>query len=243
VIKRAQLLGTTLLSISAIAAGCSSDNVLGLGVAGGTGDVDSTKTATVRVANATDVSIDVARGNRAVGAGNAALVFGASSECVATGAANPDVVVRAAGSVTSLAALSAPLLAGRSYTVVAYTDALNAMQLVTVQNGFVPAAGRAGLAVVNATLGGAYDVFVTAPGASLGSVPPVLANVGPGLASAFVNVDATSPRQVRIAQNGAAVADLDLGNVTFVSGQNTTLVIAQPVGQSLALRGFLVAGC
>jgi hypothetical protein len=58
-----------------------------------------------------------------------------------------------------------------------------------------------------------------------------------------VNVDAATPQQVRIAQNGAVVADLDLGNVTFVSGQNTTLVIAQPVGQSLAVRGFLVADC
>jgi hypothetical protein len=233
----------TLLSASAIVAGCSSDNVLGLGVAGGNGNTDSTASATVRVANATDAIVDVARGTRSAGAGNAALVFGASSSCIATPATSPDVVVRASGSVAPLASLTTPLLVGRSYTVVAFADALGATQLVTVENGFTPASGQAGLAVVNATSGVAYDVFVTAPGASLAASTPAVANVAPGLASAFVNVDATTPQQVRIAQNGAVVADLDLGNVAFVSGQNTTLVIAQPVGQSPAVRGFLVAGC
>lgn len=240
---RARLLVATLLSTSATIAACSSDNVLGLGVAGGNGNVDSTNVATVRVANATDVSLDVARGNAAASAENAALIFGASSGCIATGATSPDVVVRASGSVTSLASLTTPLLAGGSYTVVAYTDALNAMQLLSVENSFTPASGQAGLAVVNATLGVAYDVYVTTPGASLEDATPTVAAVGPGLRSAFVNVAATTPQQVRIAQNGAAIADLDLGNVTFVSGQNTTLVIAQPVGQSLAVRAFLVTGC
>jgi hypothetical protein len=240
---RARFIAAILLSSSVGMAGCSSDNVLGLGVAGGNGDGDGTGTATVRVANATDATIDVARGNGAAGAGNAALVFGAASTCIATTAASPDVVVRAAGSAGSLASLTAPLLVGRSYTVVAYTDALNATQLVTVQNDFTPASGQAGLVVVNTTLGLSYDIFVTAPGASLGGATPTVASVGPGLTSAFVTVDATTPQQVRIAQSGATVADLDLGNVAFVSGQNTTLVIAQPVGQSLAVRGFLVAEC
>jgi hypothetical protein len=243
VIMRAPRLIATLLSTSVIVAGCSSDNVLGLGVAGGDGNTDTTATATVRVVNATDATVDVARSNRSAGAGNAALVFGASSSCIATPATSPDVVVRASGSVTPLASLTTPLLVGRSYTVVAYTDGLSATQLVTVVNGFTPASGQAGLAVVNATLGVSYDVFVTAPGAALAGATPAVANVAPGLASAFVNVDATTPQQVRIAQNGAVVADLDLGNVTFVSGQNTTLVIAQPVGQSLAVQGFIVAGC
>jgi len=238
---RARLIAAILLSSAVGLAGCSSDNVLGLGVAGGDGN--GTGTATVRVANATDASIDVARGNGAVGAGNASLIFGAASACIATDAASPDVVVRAAGSLASLASLTTPLLAGRSYTVVAYTDALTATQLVSVANDFTPASGQAGLVVVNTTLGVSYDVFVTTSGASLAGATPAVANVGPGLASAFVNVDATSPQQVRIAQSGTVVADLDLGRVAFVSGRNTTLVIAQPVGQSLAVRGFLVAEC
>jgi hypothetical protein len=243
VIMRAHLLVATLLSTSVTIAACSSDNVLGLGVAGGNGDVDSTSSATVRVANATDLSIDVARGNASLGAGNAALGFGRASTCISTASASPDVVVRASGSVTPLAILSTPLLVGRSYTVVAFTDATNAVQLVSVERGFAPASGQAGLAVVNTTLGVAYDVFVTAPGASLAGVTPTVANVGTGLASSVVNVDATSPQQLRIAQNGAAVADLDLGNETFVPGQSMTLVIAQPAGQSLAVRAFLVAEC
>jgi hypothetical protein len=243
VIMRPHLLVATLLSTSLTIAACSSDNVLGLGVAGGDGNVDSTNSATVRVANATDLSIDVARGNASAGAGNAALGFGRSSTCISTASASSDVVVRASGSVTPLAILSTPLLVGRSYTVVAFTDAANAVQLVSVERSFAPASGQAGLAVVNTTLGVAYDVFVTAPGASLVGVTPTVANVGPGLASTFVNVDATSPRQVQIAQNGATVADLDLGNVTFVPGQSMTLVIAQPAGQSLAVRAFLVAEC
>jgi hypothetical protein len=240
---RARLITAILLSSSVGIAGCSSDNVLGLGVARGNGDGDGTGTATVRVANATDATIDVARGNGAAGAGNVALIFGAASTCIATPAASPDVVVRAAGSAGSIASLTSPLLVGGSYVVVAYTDALNAMQLLSVENSFTPASGQAGLAVVNATLGVAYDVYVTTPGASLEDVTPTVAAVGPGLGSAFVNVAATTPQQVRVAQNGAAVADLDLGNLTFVSGQNTTLVIAQPVGQSLAVRAFLVTGC
>jgi hypothetical protein len=240
---RARLITAILLSSSVGIAGCSSDNVLGLGVAGGNGDGDGTGTATVRVANATDATIDVARGNGAAGAGNVALIFGAASTCIATPAASPDVVVRAAGSAGSLASLTTPLLVGRSYTVVAYTDALNATQLVTVQRDFAPASGQAGLVVVNTALGLSYDVFVTAPGASLAGATPTVASVGPGLTSAFVNVDAATPQQVRITQSGATVAELDLGNVAFVSGQNTALVIAQPVGQSLAVRGFLVADC
>lgn len=229
-----------LLVASAVLAACSSDNTLGLGV-GGAGTDTSTK-ARVRIANATATDLDVLTGGT-VGTGNGALAFGEASSCILTNPASPDLQIAAAGTTTSVAPFDVALQAGRRYTVVAYRDALGATRLLAVANLFSPANGQAGLAVANAdgTLGGTYDVYVTAPGA-LPATAPTIASVAPGATSAFVNVDASATRQVRVTAAGSAVVLLDVGTVAFVPGQLTTLVLGSTVGD-VAPRAFLVAGC
>jgi hypothetical protein len=229
---------TALLATSLLLAACSSDNVLGLGGGG----ADTSTKAKVRIANATATDLDVVTGT-AVAAGNGALGFGEASSCIVTTPATPDLAITQAGTSTSVTPFDVTLQAGRSYTVVAYRDVLGATRLLSVTNQFIPGSGQAGLAVANAdaTLGGTYDVYVTASG-PLAGIAPTVASVAPGTTSGFVDVDASATRQVRLTSAGSTVVLVDVGTVAFVPGQITTLVIGSTVGD-VAPRAFLVAGC
>ena len=64
-----------------------------------------------------------------------------------------------------------------------------------------------------------------------------------GVNSAFIGVDVTTVKQIRITTANTTTVVLDLGNVTFIPDVNTTLVIAPPLRGTTTIRAFLVAGC
>jgi hypothetical protein len=200
----------------------------------------ATVNATVRLANATNTALDLLRSGAAVtGATN--IAFGASSACSMFTAAAPALAIALTGTTTPIAGLTLPtLVAGTSYTIVAYPSATGT-QFATLANTYTPAAGQAGLRVFNATTGATgYDVFVTTVGAPLGTA--TLANALSGVASSFVSVPAGSS-QIRITATGTTPVLLDLGAQSLTAGQNVTLIIAPPATGSTTLRGFLVPSC
>lgn len=226
---------TTALVLPLLAlAACDADGTTG--IIGG-----SENNVTVRVANATATSLDIAT-NGTVATGNGALSFGTSSTCMVVDATNPGIAARETGTATALPGLAPTFVAGGNYTVVAYPGTGATTQFATVANAFTPTAGQGGLRVLNlATIGSNYDVHVTAPGATLGA--PSVNNVAYGTGSSFFNVGATGVLQIRITNAGSQAVVLDVGNHSFSAARNETLVIAPPAAGTTTLRAFRVQGC
>jgi hypothetical protein len=236
------LIAAALVATSPVLAACSSDNVLGLGLAGGGAGTDSLSNARIRFANATSTSFDVATGG-AVANGNGSLGFGAASTCISTNAATPNVAVRIAGTTNVVPGFTTAYQSGTRYTVIAYAGASGATQFATIADSYAPASGQTAFRAFNAgSASSSYDVYVTDPGAPLGATPPIFGAVSAGSNSGFIDVSTTSPQQVRVTAAGSKTVLLDLGNVAFVAGQSVTLVLAPPL-TGTGPRSFLVATC
>lgn len=237
------LAAAAFIVASAALAACSSDNVLGLGLAGGGANTDSLSNARIRFVNASASSFDVASAGT-VATGNASLGFGTVSSCVSTSATSPSFAVRVAGSASTVAGLETAYQSGVSYLVVAHPGTGGATQLTTIADTFAPISGQIGLRVFNAGAAGtSYDVYVTTPGASLVTETPDFGAVTSGTASGFLGVATGSTQQVRITAAGSRVVLLDLGTVALAAGQNVTLIVAPPLAGSATPRAFLASGC
>jgi hypothetical protein len=195
----------------------------------------------VRLANATDNALTLLQ-NGAPLSGSSSIAFGASSACSSVNVATPVLSVTQGSSTTPLSGFAPSLSAGHPFTFVAYPGTAGAVQFANVEQA-VPVAGQARLTAFNGTgQTTGLDIYVTPAGATLGG-SPTIANVGAGSSSgSFVTVP-VGASQVRITGNGSTTVLLDLGSQTFVSGQNTMLVIAPPAAGATSLRAFLVPGC
>jgi hypothetical protein len=234
---------TALIVASATLGACSSDNVLGLGLAGGNNGPDTLNTARIRIANATATSLDVASSG-VVAAGNGGIAFGQSSNCTPTNAVTPNLSVRVAGTLIQVPGLATTYQSGVNYTVIAYPGPLGATQFATIADTFTPVGGQSALRVFNAgAIGTSYDVYVTDPLESLATATPQFSAVTGGTFTTFGNANAGTPRQLRITNAGAKTVLLDLGNTALIAGQSVTLVIAPPLVGSATLRAFYVTGC
>lgn len=194
----------------------------------------------VRLANATDAGLDLLR-NGSVLPGASDITFGTSSACSSVNATTPSLAVVPTGTTTPLAGFSPTLTAGHPFTFVAYPGTGTTVQFATVEQP-IPVVGQQGLLVFNATsVSTAFDVYVTAPGAPLGTA--TVSNVAAGMAStSAVNVPAGSS-QIRLTATGSTTVLLDAGTQTFAAGENTMLIIAPPAANTTAPRVFLVGGC
>lgn len=194
----------------------------------------------VRLANATDGVLNLLqRGTVLPGASS--IAFGASSACTSVDAAAPALAITQGASATPLTGFAPTLSVGHPFTFVAFSGTASAVQFATVEQP-IPALGQSQLLAFNATgLTSPVDVYVTVPGAPLGT--PTIANIGTGSASAsFVTVPVGSS-QIRVTSTGVTTVLLDIGTHTFTAGQNEMLVIAPPATGGTALRAFLVPGC
>lgn len=204
---------------------------------------DSTGTgsnATVRLANATNNGIDVASGT-AVAAENANVGFGASSGCVATNVFEPDLNVSPAGTTNIYASFAPNLRIGERYVAIAYPGFAGAPEFAYVPTSASPASGQSGLRVFNAAAGsGTYDVYVSAPGAALGTASAF--GIGYRTASGYIPVP-SGTNLIRLTNTGTQTVAISAGNQSFTAGQNSVLVIAPPAAGASAPRTFLVTGC
>ena len=224
-------LALALLASSVTVVACGSDEVTGT----------DANNATVQFINASAASLDVAQGGT-VATGNGALSYGTTSLCIAADASNSNLAVRLTGTSAPLAGFTPAFQAGGNYSVIAYPGAPGTILFATVSNAFTPSAGQGGLRVFNAAAAGtSYDVYVSAPGAA--SATAAANNVGYGSGSSYFNIVSGTAQQVRITNAGSQAVVLDVGNRTFTTGQNVTLVIAPPLTGSPAPRAFYVTGC
>lgn len=194
----------------------------------------------VRLANATDGALDLLRSGSALpGASN--VTFGTSSACNSVNVTTPSLAVVPTTTATPLPGFSPTLTAGHPFTFVAYPGSGSTVQFATIEQA-VPVSGQQGLRVFNATsMTTPVDVYVTAPGAALGSA--TVSNVAAGTTSAStVSVPAGSA-EIRLTATGSTTVLLDAGTQIFGAGQNTMLIIAPPAVNTTAPRAFLVAGC
>lgn len=194
----------------------------------------------VRLANATDGALDLLRSGSVL-PGASDITFGTSSACSSVNAATPSLAVAPTGTTTPLAGFAPALTAGHPFTFVAYPGTGSTVQFATVEQP-VPVGGQQGLLVFNGTsIPTAFDVYVTAPGAPLGTA--TVTNVAAGMASASTVSIPAGSSQVRLTATGSNTVLLDAGTQTFAAGQNTMLIIAPPAANTTALRAFLVGGC
>lgn len=193
----------------------------------------------VRLANATDGALNLLENGAAL-AGSANIGFGTSSACSSVNAATPALTITQGASTTPLGGFTPTLVSGHPFTFVAFPGTAGAVTVATIQQP-VPVSGQAQLGVFNATaLPAAFDVYVTAPAAPLGT--PTISNVGAGTASAFVTVPSGSS-EIRLTATGSTTVLLDLAAQSFVAGQNAMLVVAPPATSTTVLRSFFVPGC
>ena len=229
-LSAALLVPTLALSLAA----CGSDNSTGL--------ASTSNNATVQFINASNQSLDIAT-NGSVATGGGALSYGIASNCMSVDATNSGLTVRATGTSTPLTGFTPAFTAGGDYSVIAYPGTAGATQFVTVSNAFTPAAGQAGLRVVNVgAVGSNYDVYVTAPGAPLGTSNAN--NIGVGTGSSYFNVSAATAQEIRVTNAGSQTLVLTFGSSnTFTAGKKSTLVITAPAPGTTSPRGFIVGGC
>jgi hypothetical protein len=158
-------------------------------------------------------------------------------------AVQPDFEVRQAGTSNALSAstYTPTFTGGNNYIVVAYPGFSGSAQYATISTSVAPAAGQAGLRVVNLAAGsGAFDVFVSAPGAALGTSSAT--GIGFGTTSGLISVTPGS-QLIRLTNTGTQTVAINAGNQTFTAGQTGVLVIAPPATGTTALRSFFVTGC
>jgi hypothetical protein len=225
---RTRSIAIALLSLAAVAA-CHDDST-GL-----------SSTATLRVANATSTPLDVASGT-VIAAGNSNLGFGASSGCVLTAVFEPDIIVSPAGTTNTFASFSPNLHGGQTYVAVDYPGFAGAPTFAFITTTPLPPIGQGGLLVFNAAAGSPpLDVFVTAPGAALGT--PSAFGIGFRTVSGLIPVIPGTPLLIRLTNAGTQTVLINAGNLTFTAGLNSVLVIAPPAAGTTALRTFLVTAC
>ena len=191
----------------------------------------------VRLANATDGTLNLLQNGTAL-AGSSNIAFGASTMCSSVNATTPTLSVTEGTSTTALSGFSPTLVPGHPFTFVAFPASGGGVQFATVQQP-IPVSGQAQLSIFNA-IPVPFDVYVTAPGATLGTA--TFSNVPPGAASTSLSVPVGSS-QIRLTGAGNTTVLLDFGTQTFVAGQNQMLIVAPPPANTTPPRAFLVSGC
>jgi hypothetical protein len=227
IMTRTRSLAIVAFALSAAVA-CSDDST-------GTGT-----SSTVRVVNATSNAVDVASGTT-VATGNSNIGFGAGSSCVTTNSFEPDLNVSPTGTTNTYASYAPNFRGGENYVVVAYPGFAGAPEFAYIPVGSAPATGQAGLRVFNAaSTGGTYDVYVTAPGAALGTAAAF--GIGYRTVSPYISVT-PGTQLIRLTNTGTQTVAINAGNQAFTAGQNSLLVIAPPATGGGVPRTFLVTGC
>jgi hypothetical protein len=220
-----------LLSLAAVVACHDDDDPTGL-----------SGTATARIANATSTPIDVASGT-VIATGNSNIGFGASSGCVVTDVFQPDITVSPTGTTNTFASFTPNLRGGQTYVIVEYPSfAVGAPAFATINTTALPPTGQGGLRVFNAVAStAAYDAYVTAPGAALGTAAAF--GIGFRTVSGLIPVTPGTPLVIRLTNAGTQTVAITTANQTFTAGQSSVLVIAPPATGTTVPRTFLVTAC
>ena len=154
----------------------------------------------------------------------------AASDYLAASAGDHNLKVNAAGTATTVIDADVTLADGTDYTVVASGLVAEITPIVLVDENSTPEAGNARVrAVHGAPSAPAVDVYVTAPGADIEAVVPVLAGVAFGDVADYLEVPA-GDYQVRVTPAGTKTVAIDSGALTLESGQVRTAIAVDAPG-------------
>ncbi len=173
--------------------------------------------AYVRVVHASPdaPAVDVTLDGAAVVSG---VAFKAATGFATTTAGAHAIKVNVAGSATTVLSANPTLTKDRYYTVFAANKVASLEPLVVEEDGVAPTAGNIKLRVVHAAPSAPnVDVYVTAPGAALGSA--TLSNVAFKGVSDALQVPAGDYR-VRVTPTGSSTVVYDSGTLSLAAGAN-----------------------
>lgn len=200
----------------------------------------STDDVLLRVANTTDVALDLTSGGQALG-GSGHVNPGTTSACIRIDPTTTTVGLRETGAVSDVGGFTPTLVPKTSYTVVAYRSDAGSISTFTLIDEFVPTSGLAGLRVVDVAPGlGSLDVYVTPRSGPLDI--PSTASIGYGSNTGFFDVNPGS-NQVRFTIATTSTIVFDAGAVTLLPGQLSTLVLSQPGGAAANPVATIVPAC
>lgn len=198
------------LAASVLLVGCSPD------------DPDPVRNASLRVVHASPdaPAVDVFANGTPV-ATNAA--FKAATAFASLPAGTVNLVVKVAGTNTTVLSAQATLAPDSLTTVMAVNTAARLEPLVIPESPMGPAAGNLKVRVVHAAPAApSVDVYVTAPSAALEAASPVLSNV-PFKAFSDPLTVAAGEYRIRLTPAGTKDVAYDSGTVPLVSGSDLVL--------------------
>jgi hypothetical protein len=165
----------------------------------------------------------------------------AASDYLAASTGDHNLKVNAAGTATTVIDADVTLAEGTDYTVIASGLVAEIAPIVLVDDNSTPAAGNARVrAIHGAPSAPAVDIYVTAPGADLEAVVPVLTGVAFGDVADYLEVPA-GDYQVRVTPAGTKVVAIDSGALTLESGQVRTAIAVDAPGGGAPFDILLLA--
>jgi len=133
------------------------------------------------------------------------------------------------------------LAASTDYTVIARNLVASIEPWLLIDDNTAPATGQVKVRLVHSAPGApAVDIYVTAPGADLGTATPVLTDVPYAAASSYLAVPAGS-YQVRICVANTTTVAIDSGALTLTAGQIRTAVAVDSPGGGSPFGAVLLA--
>jgi Domain of unknown function (DUF4397) len=206
--------------------------------------LDDDQAANVRVMHASIAgtsmasAVDVAV-NGQVGAGNAGIGYGSSSECVRVDADSPDLEVRVAGTSTVVAAPASFTAGGRSTVILSGSP--TSIRVTTIDDAATAPLqpGRARVRVFNGTTRAtAMDITVT-PFSGTGQTQT---NIAQGTATTWYDIPAGAAA-IRLRNTGTTSPDLALLNIGVTAGQEVTWIVVDPETTTGPLRWVFTTPC
>jgi hypothetical protein len=135
-------------------------------------------------------------------------------------------VRRTADTTVHLLDQAVPIAENVDHTVIA-VGATTVVALVLTDNNTAPAAGNIKVRAVNAaTAAGNVDVYITAQGAGIATIPPTIAALAPRTASAYVE-RAAGAFQVRFTTAGTKIVVRDISIAAVAAGGIRTVVLLE----------------
>ncbi|MGH7719192.1 MAG: DUF4397 domain-containing protein [Gemmatimonadaceae bacterium] len=150
------------------------------------------------------------------------IAFRSVSQYLEVEPGSANVRVRATGATTNVIDFNTTLDDDADYTVIVAGLLANIEALVLSDDNSAPPAGSVRVRFVHAApSAGNVDIYVTAPGVSIATLPPSLSNVAFKVSSPYTGVP-TGTYQVRVTATGSKTPIIDTGPVTLTAGQVRT---------------------
>lgn len=166
--------------------------------------------------------------------------FGVSSGYLELLAGEYQIAVAASASGARVIDAALTFAAQTDYTIAAVNQLASIEPLVLVDDNSSPAAGNIKLRLIHAAVtAGNVDVYVTAPGASLVGVDPLISGFAFKDNSGYVEVPAGS-YQVRVAVAGTQQIAIDTGAVALSAGAVRTAFALDPAPTSGSFGALLL---